>query len=61
MDSFLKLKLDLIYRGLPVAEAEQRFKALKEPKTEEDLQLVKEGAPVPVVKKRKLRIPAAKK
>ncbi len=44
-----------------MAEAEQRFKALKEPKTEEDLQLVKEGAPVPVVKKRKLRIPAAKK
>ena len=42
-----------------MAEAEQRFKALKEPKTEEDLQLVTEGAPV--IKKRKLRIPAAKK
>jgi hypothetical protein len=59
MDSFLKLKLDLIYRGLPVAEAEQRFKALKEPRSEEDIQLVKEGAPA--IKKRKLRIPAAKK
>lgn len=44
-----------------MAEAEQRFKSLKEPKTEEDLQLVKEGAPVAAVKKRKLRIPAAKK
>jgi len=42
-----------------VAEAEQRFKALKEPRSEEDIQLVKEGAPA--IKKRKLRIPAAKK
>ncbi len=58
MDSFLKLKLDLIYRGLPVAEAEQRFKALKTPTSDEDVQLVKQGAPP---KKRKLRIPAPNK
>jgi hypothetical protein len=32
MDSFLKLKLELAYKGLSIETAEQRFKSLKEPK-----------------------------
>lgn len=50
MDSLLKLKLDLVYRGVPTERARQRFEALKtSPPKEKD---------VPVVtKRRKLRIP----
>jgi hypothetical protein len=50
MDNFLKLKLEMVYRGLPVEEARTRFGELK-------------GANIPTAKpvKRKLRFPAAKK
>lgn len=44
-----------------MAEAEQRFNALKEPANAEGIPLVKEGTPVVATKRRKLRIPAAKK
>lgn len=50
MDSLLKLKLDLVYKGVSIDQARQRFELLKaEPPKERD---------VPVVnKRRKLRIP----
>jgi hypothetical protein len=50
MDSLLKLKLDLVYRGVSIDQARRRFELLKaEPSKERD---------VPVVnKRRKLRIP----
>jgi hypothetical protein len=50
MDNLLKLKLDLVYRGLSIEQARQRFELLKAtPPKERD---------VPVVtKRRKLRIP----
>lgn len=35
MDSFLKLKLELVYKDLPIETAEQRFNALKPQTTEE--------------------------
>lgn len=44
-----------------MAEAEQRFNALKTPADSSGIPLVKEGVPVAAPKKRKLRIPAAKK
>ena len=47
MDSFLKLKLELAYKGLSIETAEQRFKDLKQPLLE------KEEPPPP--KERKLR------
>lgn len=50
MDSLLKLKLDLAYKGVSIDQARQRFESLKNsPPKEKD---------VPVVnKRRKLRIP----
>jgi hypothetical protein len=43
MDNFLKLKLEVVYRGLPIDQARQRFNELKE-------------LPAPVLKpKRKLK------
>jgi hypothetical protein len=50
MDSLLKLKLDLVYKGVSIDQARRRFELLKtEPPKERD---------VPVVtKRRKLRIP----
>ena len=51
MDSLLKLKLEILYRDLPIEQAQQRFEALKQtPEPPKD---------VPVLKvRRKLRIPA---
>ena len=48
MDRFLKLKLEMVYRDLPVEQARQIFDKLKD--TPED----KTKTPVPI--KRKLRI-----
>ena len=49
MDRLLKLKLEMVYRGMPIEQVRQRFEELKQtpPPTE-----VKAVAPV----KRKLRI-----
>lgn len=30
MDKYLKLKLEIVYRGFPIEQAQQRFKELKE-------------------------------
>jgi hypothetical protein len=30
MDKFLKLKLEVVYRGLPIDQARQRFEELKQ-------------------------------
>ena len=50
MDSLLKLKLDLVYRGVPIEQARRRFEALKtSPPKEKDIPVMK--------KRRKLRIP----
>jgi hypothetical protein len=50
MDNLLKLKLDLVYRGLSIEQARQRFELLKTTTPKE--------RDVPVVtKRRKLRIP----
>jgi hypothetical protein len=51
MDSLLKLKLEILYKDLPIEQARQRFDALKQtPEAPKD---------VPVLKvRRKLRIPA---
>jgi hypothetical protein len=48
MDKLLKLKLEMVYRDLPVEQARQIFDKLKEEKP------VSDKVPVPV--KRKLRI-----
>jgi hypothetical protein len=48
MDRLLKLKLEMVYRDLPVEQARQSFDKLKDEK------LVSDKVPVPV--KRKLRI-----
>jgi len=48
MDKFLKLKLEMVYRDLPVEQARQIFDKLK------DTNLVSDKVPIPV--KRKLRI-----
>jgi hypothetical protein len=61
MDKFLKLKLDLVYRDLPVEQARQSFSALKEPAPEPEAK--QEQAPAPAPKpevKRRKRIPAKK-
>jgi len=53
MDSFLKLKLELVYKDLPIEVAEQRFNALKQPvvpKEEEP-----EAPPPPPPKEKKVR------
>ena len=47
MDSFLKLKLELVYKDLPIEVAEQRFNALKQPIAP------KEEAPAPPPPKEK--------
>jgi hypothetical protein len=49
MDKFLKLKLEMVYRDMPVEQARQSFDKLKDEK------LVVEGK-VPAPTKRKLRI-----
>ena len=54
MDKYLKLKLDLVYKDLPMEIAEQRFNALNTP-TEEPA-----PAPIPAPVRRKLRIPKKK-
>jgi hypothetical protein len=56
IDRFLKLKLDLVYRDLPVEQAQQHFNVLKQPieQVEEEVIL-----PKPAVKRRK-RIPGKK-
>jgi hypothetical protein len=48
MDKFLKLKLEMVYRDLPVEQARQIFDKLKDTKP------VSDKVPIPV--KRKLRI-----
>jgi hypothetical protein len=52
MDKLLKLKLEILYRDLPIEQARQRFEELKQipPRTEQEKP-----------KKRKLRIPAEDK
>lgn len=51
MDKFLKLKLEMVYRGTPVEQARQQFEAMKTEPTE--------VLQIPTVKvRRKLRIPA---
>lgn len=50
MDSLLKLKLDLVYKGVSIEQARRRFEMLKtEPPKEKDVPQV--------TKRRKLRIP----
>ena len=50
MDSLLKLKLDLVYKGVSIEQARRRFEKLKtEPPKEKDVPQV--------TKRRKLRIP----
>lgn len=52
MDKFLKLKLEMVYRGFPVEQARQQFETMKQQPTE--------VLPMATVKvRRKLRIPAA--
>ena len=49
MDRLLKLKLDMVFRGIPIEQARQRFEEIKEtppPKTVEEK----------VVKRRKLKL-----
>lgn len=56
MDKYLKLKLEMVYRGMPIEQVRQRFDELK---AGEPPQLPPE---IPVVKvRRKLRIPGADK
>jgi hypothetical protein len=56
MDKFLKLKLEMVYRGMSVEQARQHFDELKSGEPP------KMPVEVPVVKvRRKLRIPAADK
>ena len=51
MDKFLKLKLEMVYRGIPVEQARQLFEDMKA----EPVQVL----PMPTLKvRRKLRIPA---
>ena len=50
MDNFLKLKLEMVYRGLAPEEARVRFGELKDA-----------NIPAAVPVKRKVRFPAAKK
>ena len=45
MDSFLKLKLELVYKDLPIEVAEQRFKALQEPTLPKEGVEIKEAPP----------------
>ena len=47
MDSYLKLKLQVVYKDLPIEQARSRFEELKG-----------QQLPLAVPKKRKLRIPA---
>jgi hypothetical protein len=54
MDNYLKLKLDLVYKDLPLEVAEQRFKTLSAPV---DPQV---SAPPPAPIRRKARIPKKK-
>jgi hypothetical protein len=54
MDNYLKLKLDLVYKDLPLEVAEQRFKELNVKQEE----VVPESPPAPV--RRKVRIPKKK-
>lgn len=49
MDSFLKLKLELVYKDLPIEVAEQRFNALKQPVAPKE----EEAAPAPPPPKEK--------
>ncbi len=51
MDKFLKLKLEMVYRGIPVDQARPQFEAMKNEPTE--------VLSIPTLKvRRKLRIPA---
>jgi hypothetical protein len=50
MDKLLKLKLEILYKDLPIEQARQTFEQIKQES------LPKEQAPP---KKRKLRIPAS--
>lgn len=50
MDSLLKLKLEILYKDLPIEQAQQRFSSLKEtPEPSKDIPMLKV--------RRKLRIP----
>ena len=51
MDSFLKLKLELVYKDLPIEVAEQRFNALKQPIAPKE----EEPVPPPPPKEKKVR------
>lgn len=54
MDKYLKLKLEMVYRGLPIEQARQSFEALKEESPTLPPEVPK------LVVRRKLRIPATK-
>jgi hypothetical protein len=46
MDKYLKLKLEIVYRGFPIEQAQQRFKELKEiPVPVDEVPLVGEEKP----------------
>jgi len=63
MDSFLKLKLELVYKDLPIEVAEQRFNALKQPVVPKEEEAVappsapkeEPPAPPPPPKEKKVR------
>ncbi len=51
MDKFLKLKLEMVYRDLPIEQGRQQFEEMKQEPVE--------VLPLPLVKvRRKLRIPS---
>jgi hypothetical protein len=54
MDKYLKLKLDMVYKDLPLEVVEQRFKDISAPMKEAA------SAPPPAPIRRKARIPKKK-
>jgi hypothetical protein len=55
MDSFLKLKLELVYKDLPIEVAEQRFNALKQPSAPKEEEAALAPPPPKEKKVRKLK------
>ena len=55
MDSFLKLKLELVYKDLPIEVAEQRFNALKQPIAPKEEEAAQAPPPPKEKKVRKLK------
>jgi len=56
MDALLKLKLDMVYRGLPLEEAEKRYAAITNPPAEESTAAAPTPAPVVVGKPKAKRV-----